>query len=100
MRISRKLMLIAVPVVLLAATASAIAVSAKAPGQQATTAPAAVTSPATPTKPEVETPEASPESSTESTQDAKNEPAGGGHTDEAPGATTESNVDHQFEGQE
>jgi hypothetical protein len=28
------------------------------------------------------------------------EAAGGGHTDEVAGATTESNVDHQFNGQE
>lgn len=96
---SKKLILVAVPVVLLAGVASAIAVSAKSPGQQPITAPAAVTSPSTSTaeKPEVETPGASPESSA---QETKNEPAGGGHTDEAPGATTESNVDHQFEGQE
>jgi hypothetical protein len=89
-------------VVLLAGVGSAIAVSAKAPGQQPMTAPAAVTSPSTLTaeKPEVETQGASPESSTEPAQETKNEPAGGGHTDEAPGATTESNVDHQFEGQE
>lgn len=99
---SKKLILIAVPVLLLAGVASAIAVSAKSPGQQPITAPAAVTSPSTSTaeKPEVETPGASPESSTESAQETKNEPAGGGHADEAPGAATESNVDHQFEGQE
>ena len=110
MTISRKLLVLAVPAVL-AAIAVPVAVAqahampmrtTKAPAVQAasasTTAPvfhaaAAITkAPAVKAAITAETPDPA---------ETASEPAGtGGHTDEAPGSTVESNTDHQFDGQE
>jgi hypothetical protein len=107
MKIARKLMVVAVPAVLVAGVTSAIAVSAKTPASHAAAAPAAVTNSAAANgaasgKPEVETADSAAAPAAAGTKAAtKTETdVAGGHTDEAPGATTESNVDHQFNGEE
>jgi hypothetical protein len=84
---------IAVAAPLVLAGASMATVAAHAP-KAAPTHVTTVKSVAGPTAPQAET---------ETTTETATEPAGAagrGHTDEVPGATTESNVDHQFNGQE
>jgi hypothetical protein len=109
MRISTRIALIGLPVLLaVAAGGSAISAAAKAPAASQARAAAVVDIAKAPSTPAVTTasttesatPEKeTPESGTAASATA-NEPAGGGHTDEVAGATTESNVDHQFDGNE
>lgn len=104
MRIPRKILFVGVPVLLGGALATAVGAAAAGPTARpaaaaASALPLVATTP-TPT-PEIETPGTEKPEAGETPEAASaNEPAGGGHSDEAPGSTTESNVDHQFEGSE
>jgi hypothetical protein len=90
MRIVQRILVIAAPVLLGGAAMTATVAATTAP-----TATPAVTTPA----PETETANTEAAGAAEVPEAASaNEPAGGGHSDEAPGATVESTVDYQFEG--
>jgi hypothetical protein len=90
MRIAQKILLVVAPVLVGGAVMTATVAATTAP-----TPTPAVGTPAPETEP-ADTEAAGAAEAPEAV--SANEPAGGGHSDEAPGATVESTVDYQFEG--
>jgi hypothetical protein len=90
----KKITLLAIPGLLAAVAASAAAVHAQVPSSAAHTGSVHKVVMAAPAEP-TDSPEAGSTTDPAGTKDT-----GGGHTDEAPGSNVESNVDHQFDGQE